>query len=403
VSLLPDGEFATPIDGISALLPSAPEWFSYSSLAEAKACPRRWSLRRASYPAVWDGRGYPPLRSVSSVAGDVVHDGLERIVRGLVAAGCSSSTSADAVGVLRGLGGISDILRAGIETQIAKLQNNPRMSGRLDGLRRSLIERLPAMRRTVQQILSRAVLSEYSVSAHADGDAPNATHVGGADRFRGNGSWPEAEVRSSALGFLGRVDLLTLAGSDVHVVDYKTGAFSEHHAEQVRTYAVLWAHRDNGDADRSRATRLTLAYASGEVEVDPPSDDEVTMLGDALVSAVDSARAVLDVRPPPANPGITTCEFCEVRHLCDPYWAEVVSVPTEGFTDAEVRVRSRNGPRSWTVDMITGDGLLRCADESDLPIGAAVRVLGGLLTRTEDSDTPVLSLNTMAELYVVRP
>jgi hypothetical protein len=403
VSLLPDAEFATPIDGISAVLPSAPEWFSFSSLAEAEACPRRWSLSRASYPAVWDGRGYPPLRSVSSAAGDVVHDCLERIVRALVASECSSSTSADAVGVLRELGGISDVLRAGVEAQIAKLENNPRMSGRLDGLRRSLVERLPAMRRTVQQILSRAVLSEASRSAPTDTDAPNAQHIQRIDRFHGDGTWPEAEIRSSDLGFLGRVDLLTLSGSEVHVVDYKTGTFSEHHADQVRTYAVLWSHRDNGETDRPRATRLTLAYASGDVDVDPPTDDEVAVLADGLVSRVGGARVALEVRPPLAKPSSITCEFCEVRHLCDPYWAEVARVPTEGFTDAEVRVRSRNGPRSWAVEMTTGDGLLRCADESDLPIGAAVRVLGGLLTSAEDSDSPVLSLNATAELYVVQP
>ena len=64
------------------------------------------------YPDLWDGRGYPRVPAFAALFGDVVHGALDTIVRALVAAGCESAQSAEAVTVLRQLGGYTAVIEA---------------------------------------------------------------------------------------------------------------------------------------------------------------------------------------------------------------------------------------------------------------------------------------------------
>lgn len=97
--------YDTGISHGSAVLPAVPAMWSYSSLKEAETCPRRFALARADYPDLWTQRGYPRLPNLPAMKGDVVHGALQIIVTALVTAGCVSPRTADAVTVLRELGG----------------------------------------------------------------------------------------------------------------------------------------------------------------------------------------------------------------------------------------------------------------------------------------------------------
>ena len=92
------------IDGIDGFWAEPPQWFSFSSMLEAEACPRRWGLRRATYPGLWEGKGYPDSPNVAALAGNVVHESLEILIRALVRSGCVSTQDPEAVAVLRSLG-----------------------------------------------------------------------------------------------------------------------------------------------------------------------------------------------------------------------------------------------------------------------------------------------------------
>src|SRR5687767_8106201 len=85
--------------------PAPPPRMSVSTLAAIEDCPRRWALGHASYPDVWTGLGYPPSVSEGALEGNVVHTAIERIVKALVAAGCSSVSDASFVSTLLALGG----------------------------------------------------------------------------------------------------------------------------------------------------------------------------------------------------------------------------------------------------------------------------------------------------------
>ena len=97
-NLTDDGiRYDTGIKSCLAVLPAPPGFWSYSSLKEIDACPRRYALARASYPDLWDGPGYPQAPTLAALFGDVVHGALETIVKALAASGCESATAAGAV------------------------------------------------------------------------------------------------------------------------------------------------------------------------------------------------------------------------------------------------------------------------------------------------------------------
>lgn len=64
-------------------------------------------LRRATYPELWAGHGYPERPTLPALFGDVVHAALETILRAYSASSCTSMRDPLTVEVLRSLGGFS--------------------------------------------------------------------------------------------------------------------------------------------------------------------------------------------------------------------------------------------------------------------------------------------------------
>src|SRR2546426_514135 len=103
-------EFSTTVRGVRGVWPSLPKTWSYSSLAEAEECPRRWMLKRASYPNIWAGKGYPPRPNLPALVGDVVHRVLEMILLAMHSERCASLADPCAANVLRSLSGYSALI-----------------------------------------------------------------------------------------------------------------------------------------------------------------------------------------------------------------------------------------------------------------------------------------------------
>lgn len=387
----PDPHFVTEVDAIEGYWPAPPRRFSYSSFREAEECPRRWTLSRATYPTVWDRAGYPERPNLAAVIGDVVHAALEEIVRALTSAGLDSGASAGAVNVLRSIGGYSGVVERAIAASASKLESNPRMTSRLASFVRDLRSHLPEMRQRTQAALSRTRLVPRSSDSQLDG---------GGSGFLGDGSYPEFDIVSDSLGWAGRVDLLTIDQHEVHILDYKTGAPSEHHAEQLLTYALLWFRRSGARSEPSLATKLTLSYPSHDIDVPAPGEEELLALERDLVARSAAVRQQLALERP-AHPSPENCTFCSVRHLCDMYWS---TIPTaaEGPTDAEFTVTARNGPRSFHARLHTSEvALVRTSEEASMPTGSRWRLLSGFGVRGDEGDLGI-SVTASSELYQLR-
>lgn len=393
-------EIDTGIDGLDGTWPDVPAWFSFSSLHDAEACPRRWALERGTYPRVWDRDGYPEGLNLASTRGDIVHEVLRTVTKALVDAGCDDLSDERAVGVMRELGGFSELVREHIDRALEVASRNPRVAGRLDWLRQQLTFAVPEMRAISQFLLGQINLALAPRARHEIGEPTTS----GMNDHLADGAYAEIPVRSSALMFGGRFDLLTVSGKDVCILDYKTGAPKDNHVAQLKTYAALWASRDGLEGPPLRATRLCLTYPNQTIDVPPPNDQELAKLSDDLIRRVVDARSDLEALPPPARPSHETCQFCSVRHMCDPYWAgSTTSGEESDFSDVEFRLGERNGPRSWNVTTSKGSGLLRSRDELDLPSGRTIRVLGVARRDDDNNGSKIWELTAWSEIYTTRP
>src|SRR5689334_7739921 len=141
--MTPREQFDTGVEGWLGVWPEPPEWQNYSSVKETERCPRRWALKHASYPNVWEEPRFPERPSLPSLLGDVMHAALERILNVLVERNCPSAASACAVEALRELGGFTAVLSDATTARIDGLRANPRARVDLVALETEVRRRFP--------------------------------------------------------------------------------------------------------------------------------------------------------------------------------------------------------------------------------------------------------------------
>jgi len=384
--------------GIDGTWPFPPEQLSFSALKEAETCPRRWALLHGDYPSIWDKNGYPQLPTNAGLIGSIVHEALERIVKAFAYAGCVSGQSEDAVSILRSMGGLSNIVRQAMDGQLKELESNPRSNSQIEHFSHSLMESIPEMRKRVQSLISAVIVERTSLIEKSNSTSRARTAI------LSNGSYSELTVRSSSLGLVGRFDLLTLNGHEVHLTDFKTGTPKREHAEQMEIYALLWARRDDWDPERPKVTRMTVVYDGLQLEIPPPELDQLNAIGAEITERIKVVRSQLIDVPPQARPSADACRFCQVRHMCQPYWNSTIAHTLDAeFFDLEALVEEEIGPRSWKIIAGAEECILRTSPNEVLPLGSKVRLLG--ITRRHTSDlesTKIFALTSISEMFEMR-
>ncbi len=387
--------FTTAV-GVSGIWPAPPQFWSFSALEEVGTCPRRYALKRASYPELWDGQGYPERINESVLVGNIVHEAVETVLREFNRAGCSSLSEERAVDVLRCLGGYSKIATSALNKHLEKLSQNPRMLPQLDRLRQRLDRRLAEMRQSIKALVSQRPAVPQSPST----DTARTADPSGSARF-GVGAHTEVTLIAKEARFIGRIDLLAVYPDYAAIVDFKTGARTDRHTRQLQLYGLLWLLDEAANPDHLPVASLALGYLNGSVAVELPDNWDV--LQRELLEEISIADRLLRERHPPAVP-TAECWHCPVRHLCDEYWqsAFVRREAQAIFTDAEVKVVKRNGPTSWvgTVGADNTEVLLRTtADDMVFPLGKSVRILDLVTGESEESDFLILTLTRSSEVF----
>lgn len=387
--------------GSVAVLPDAPDRWSYSSLKAVETCPRRYVLSRAKYPDLWDRSGYPEVPSAAALFGDVVHDSLEAIVRALTKGGCTSASGPEAIAVLKELGGYSEVAKAMLAKRLARLDGNPRLAGAgRERLQDQLEHRIPEAREEIQHYLQRMTLTPRQGAGSATG--------GAASRYaRDVGSHPEATLQVDELRLWGRIDLLTVAPGRVDITDYKTGAEDDSHLDQLRFYAVLWDRDIVSNPGEAPLGKLTASYPSREVTVDAPDAAQLQSLAEEIAERVANADELVRSDEPSAHPG-DHCGFCSVRPLCSAYWStspDPATLKRGTRFDFEGTVVERNGIKSWWLHDQSPQKkalLLRTTSAHHVfDPGQHLRLLGLRRDEDPDSDAVVAVFTQASEVFVV--
>lgn len=382
-----------------AVLAGPPAMWSYSSLKDAETCPLRYVLSRADYPDLWGRHGYPRLPIPAAIRGDVVHGALEIIVRALVKAGCSSTRSAEAVGVLRGLGGYTEVAEGVLVAQLAGFEGNPRLGvDRREQLTRSLTDWVPEAREQIQTYLNRIDLRPSTSTATATSDP--------ATRYPARtGDHPEKELVDEGLRLKGRVDLLSVDMDGVRITDFKTGVEDPAHHDQLRLYALLWDADGKVNPDALRVKELVAAYPDHEVAAMVPSADELATLRHEVAARIEVAEAAVTADPPIARLG-EHCGLCSVRGLCDPYWSAGTSRTAEvlegAWYDLAGTVVREHGVKSFVLreDRTGNEVLVRTPTPAfALPLGMDVRILGARrVVDPEEEESLITALTSTSEV-----
>lgn len=326
---------------------------SFSALKDIETCAHRWALGNASYPELWDQRGYPPRPNSGSLKGVAVHRSLRQIFSALIRARCSSTKTIEAIQVMRHLGGYTAVAENIVNELLARESANPRARLFVDAVRARQDQIVASVREEVQAIVSSQLIS---IPDHPVADG------GVRPRVRSplaRGSYPELELRHPGMGWAGFADLLNLDDQGVEIVDFKTGEYDKGHELQLKIYNLLWARDKELNPSGKSADRLTLRYPAGKVSVPPLSAIELDAFEAELQQRDRSAHEALEKDPPVAAPGVEQCRFCSVRHLCSTYWTRDVqavikkgSTTTETRFDLEAELLSQHGPHSWNAKVI---------------------------------------------------
>lgn len=232
--------------------------------------------------------------------------------------------------------------------------------------------------------------------------------AGPGRRELADGSHAEVRLVVEDLRLHGRVDLLMIHGAQVEIVDFKTGAESPNHADQLRLYALLWSADEKANPRRTSATRLAAAYRDRDIDIDVPDPAEMARLSATVAAEISIASREASSDSPAASPAADTCASCSVRHLCHGYWASVAPretpVQDDCWFDFEGAVGEENGQRSWWLFDAAGRRqlLLRSAtNDPGFAVGNAVRLLG--LHRESDPDVafPIGAITAASEVFVL--
>lgn len=387
-----------------ALLLDAPAIWSYSSLKDVEGCPRRYALSRADYPDLWKQRGYPRLPIPAAIRGDVIHGALEIIVKALVKAGCSSTRSAEAVAVLRELGGYTKVAEDVLAKQLARFDGNPRIStDRRDQLTRQLRDWVPQAREQIQTYLNRMELRPSA--ATGSGTPPSDPAVRYPAR---TGDHSEKELVAESLRLKGRIDLLSVDADGARITDFKTGAEHPAHQDQLQLYALLWGEDSLVNPDGLAVTALVAAYPSHDVEFAAPTAEQLAGLRAGLATRIEAADAAASAEFPVALIG-DHCGLCSVRGLCDTYWTggidATAEVPEGTWYDLAGTVVREHGVKSFVLReaQTNAEVLVRTSTPSyAVPMDRDIRILGARrVVDPDEEEALIAAVASVSEILVV--
>ncbi|MCB9759437.1 MAG: PD-(D/E)XK nuclease family protein [Alphaproteobacteria bacterium] len=306
-----------------------PEMYSFSSLQEIEGCPRRWQLLRSTWG---EQSGYPQRPHPKAVEGRIVHEAIELLVRALGARGLPAIGSTGFQDAVREIDFWGLFARETTKWN-ERLAQHPRFGPHF-------VLRTPPRELANQAI--RMFREQYvpSVSSSSPAARPDATEhrspVNVGQLLRSRGALAEVRVEHPELPFVGIIDLVRLDGSEVDVVDFKTGKAKEGHERQVLLYGVLW-WRVTGEAP----SKVSLQYL-GARRTWTVTPDQLEVAEEKLGAAIDAAGGALSEHPATARPG-DGCRFCPARARCDEGWGHFLSTSARvrsGISDVEATVAS---------------------------------------------------------------
>jgi len=370
--------------------------WSASTLNEVEVCPKRFALRRASFPEIWPRAGFPNRISAAQIKGIVVHEVVSMIMNSVQSS--SDLPEISVMSFLKERGGYIELLKIILEKELQSASSNPRAELMVESIKREVLADISELRGQVQYFVKESVGKVAGVVARVDNLNINETEP---TTFQIPYINSEYKIVDSEFPIEGYLDLL-LTNEDIdHIIDYKTSkTIHEEYWDQLRLYAWLW----NRSAKnlRKRDCRIEVITGANTSESRVVKIEDLPTIQIKVLDRIQTAEQSITGEVT-AKPSIDSCKFCAVKVMCDPYWKMIENQSTVAkWLDMRVRTTGSLGGNAWRVSILSDDTpamlIIGDRDDGSIEIGQEFRLLN--VYKNEDEETGVvIRLSQNSEVF----
>jgi hypothetical protein len=372
--------------------------WSSSTLKEVEECPKRFALRRASFPEIWSRAGFPNRISAAQVKGIVVHEVVSMIMKSVQ--NSSELAEKSVMSFLKERGGYLELLKFILEKELLSANSNPRAELMVEAIKREILADLSELRGQVQYFVKESINKLPTASSRVENEEINEMP---STTFQILPINSEYKIVDSEFPIEGYLDLLLTNENIDHIIDYKTSkTIHDEYWDQLSLYSWLWyrsaKNLRKGDCrievisganlSESRVIKIEDLPAIQMNVLDRIKNAELSITGEIV-----------------AKPSMDSCKFCAVKVMCNPYWSMNENQSTEAkWSDMRIRTIGNLGGNAWSVSILS-DGtpamlIVGDRDDGSIEIGQELRLLNAY--KNEDEETGVvIRLSQNSEIFRV--
>jgi hypothetical protein len=372
--------------------------WSASTLNEIEECPKRFALRRASYPEIWSRAGFPNRISTAQVKGIVVHEVVSMIMNSVQ--NSSELAEKSVMSFLKERGGYLQLLKSILDKELLTANSNPRAELMVETIKREICADLSELRGQVQYFVKESINKLPTVSSRIENKEINETP---STTIQIPPVSSEYKIVDSEFPIEGYLDLLLTDEDTDHIIDYKTSkTIHDEYWDQLSLYAWLWYR----SAKNLRKGDCRIEVISGA----NLSDSRIIKIGDLpaieknVLDRIRNAELSLTGEIA-AKPSVDSCKFCAVKVMCNPYWSMNENQSTVAkWSDIRIRTTGNLGGNAWSVSILSDETsamlIIGDRDDGSIEIGQELRLLNAY--KNEDEETGVvIRLSQNSEIFRV--
>ena len=142
--------------------------WSASTLNEIEECPKRFALRRASFPEIWSRAGFPNRISAAQVKGIVVHEVVSMIMNSVQ--NSSELAEKSVMSFLKERGGYLELLKIILDKELLSANSNPRADLMVEAIKREILADLSELRGQVQYFVKESINKLPTASSRVENE-----------------------------------------------------------------------------------------------------------------------------------------------------------------------------------------------------------------------------------------
>ena len=210
--------------------------WSASTLNEVEECPKRFALRRASFPEIWSRAGFPNRISTAQIKGIVVHEVVSMIMNSVQ--NSPEIAEISVMSFLKARGGYLELLKIFLDEELLSMNSNPRAELMVESIKREILADLSELRGQVQYFVRESIKKLPTASSRVENEEINEI---ASTTFQILPINSEYKIVDNEFPIEGYLDLL-LTNEDIdHIIDYKTSkTIHDEYWDQLSLYAWLW-------------------------------------------------------------------------------------------------------------------------------------------------------------------